>query len=196
MSTPFADPPGQLGCVVSDLGAAIEQWAERGVGPFLMMRGVTLGGYVYRGRPSKPKIHVGFSQQGETQIELIQPVNDEPSAYRDFLAEGRSGDHHHGWFCDDYPAEVLAAAAAGRSELQHGNWGAVRFTYYEPAREGEMVGELIEMGPLSQRIFALIRERAERWDGTHPARSLLGAADWGLRLTAAKVQIATLLGRS
>jgi hypothetical protein len=51
-----------------------------------MMRGVTLGGYVYRGRPSKPKIHVGFSQQGETQIEGIQPVNDEPSADRDFLA--------------------------------------------------------------------------------------------------------------
>jgi len=41
----------------------------------------------------------------------------------------------------------VAAAAAGRSELQHGNWGAVRFTDYEPAHEGEMVGELIEMGP-------------------------------------------------
>jgi hypothetical protein len=85
VSAPFSGAPDQLGCVVPDLGAAIEQWAERGVGPFLTMRGVTLGGYVYRGRPSKPKIHVGFSQQGETQIEGIQPVNDEPSADRDFL---------------------------------------------------------------------------------------------------------------
>jgi hypothetical protein len=46
MSAPLSGPPDQLGCVVPDLGAATEQWAERGVGPFLMVWGVTLGGYV------------------------------------------------------------------------------------------------------------------------------------------------------
>ena len=85
MSTPFADPPDQLGCVVPDLQVAISEWAAKGVGPFLTMRKVTLSGYRYEGRPSKPKIDVAFGQQGDLQIELIQPVNDDASDYRDFL---------------------------------------------------------------------------------------------------------------
>ena len=195
MSQPFVDPPDQLGCVVPDLDVAIAEWAAKGVGPFLTMRKVTVGGYSYEGRASKPKLDFAFSQRGDLQIELIQPVNDEPSAYRDFLAAGHSGDHHHAWFRDDYEAQVEAAQRAGRSELQKGNWGAVRFTYYHPLEGDEIVGELVEMTDVSRRVFALIREQAERWDGSRPSRSLLGAAGWLLRLTAARAEIATMLGR-
>jgi len=59
-----------------------------------------------------------------------------------------------------------------------------------------MIGELVEMGELSHRLFALIRREAEQWDGSRPSRSLLRAADWGIRWSAVKVQVATLLGRS
>jgi hypothetical protein len=160
------------------------------------MRKVTVGDYHYEGRRSKPKLDVAFSQQGDLQIELICPLNDQPSPYRDFLAAGRSGPHHHGWFCDDYAAELAAARTAGRSELQSGRWGELHFVYYHPLAAEEMVGELIEMSDLSRRLFGLIRREAETWDGTRPSRSLLAAADWRLRLTAARVQIATLLRRS
>jgi hypothetical protein len=196
MSTPFSDPPDQLGCVVPDLQVAISEWASKGVGPFLTMRKVTLGGYRYEGRSSKPKLDVAFSQQGDLQIELIQPVNDEPSAYRDFLAAGGNGAHHHGWFCNDYSAEIDAAERAGRAELQRGNWGAAHFIYYHPLGHDEMIGELIEMSDLSRNLFALIRREAEQWDGRRPSRSLLGVADWSIRWTAVKVQVGTLLGRS
>ena len=50
MATPFTDPPDQLGCVVPDLDAAIAEWAARGVGPFLVMKNVTLTGFTYEGR--------------------------------------------------------------------------------------------------------------------------------------------------
>lgn len=196
MSTPFSDPPDQLGCVVPDLQVAISEWASKGVGPFLTMRKVTLGGYRYEGRSSKPKLDVAFSQQGDLQIELIQPVNDEPSAYRDFLAAGGNGAHHHGWFCNDYAAEIDAAERAGRAELQRGNWGAAHFVYYHPLGHDEMIGELIEMSDLSRKLFALIRREAEHWDGGRPSRSILGAADWDIRWTAVKVQVGTLLGGS
>ena len=196
MSTPFSDPPDQLGCVVPDLQVAISEWAAKSVGPFLTMRKVTLGGYHYEGRSSKPKLDVAFSQQGDLQIELIQPVNDEPSAYRDFLAAGGNRAHHHGWFCNDYSAEIAAAERAGRAELQRGNWGAAHFVYYHPLGHDEMIGELIEMSDLSRNLFALIRRQAAQWDGRRPSRSLLGAADWGMRWTAVKVQVGTLLGRS
>jgi integrase len=143
MSAPFSEPPDQLGCVVPDLQVAISEWAAKGVGPFLTMRGVTLGAYRYQGRSSKPKIDAAFSQQGDLQIELIQPVNAEPSAYRDFLAAGGNGAHHHGWFCEDYAAAIAAAARAERVELQRGRWGAVHFVYYQPRDGEEMIGELI-----------------------------------------------------
>jgi hypothetical protein len=194
VAPPFSGPPDQLGCVVPDLDTAISEWAARGVGPFLVMKNVTLSAFTYEGRPSKPKADFGFSQQGELQIELIAPRNDAPSGYRDFLASGRSGEHHHGWFCDDYSAAFAAAERDGRRVLQQGNWGGVRFAYYHPAAD-ELYGELIERSELSRQLFALIRSEAERWDGTRPARSLLAAADWGMRWTAVKVQVATLLGR-
>jgi hypothetical protein len=195
MGRPFTDPPDQLGCVVSDLDAAIADWAARGVGPFLVMKNVAFAGFTYRGRRSKPKADLAFSQRGETQIELIRPRGDAATHYRDFLAAGESGEHHHGWFCADYTAEVASAEQGGRTILQQGRWGAVRFAYYEPLPGEPRIGELIEMSPLSEEVFALIRREAERWDGTRPSRSLIGAAGWGLRWTALKVQVATLLGR-
>ena len=193
---PFTGPPDQLGCVVPDLGDAIAEWNGKGVGPFLTMRGVTIGDYRHRGRPSKPKIDVAFSQQGERQIELIQPLGDEPSAYRDFLDAGGSGPHHRGWFCDDYAAQVDAARAGGRTELQRGRWGALHFVYYDPLDGEQMIGELIEMTDLSRRLFALIRSEAEKWDGKRGSRHLLAAADWSLRFAAARVQLGSLAGRA
>ena len=92
---PFSDPPDQLGCVVPDLQAAIAEWTAKGVGPFLTMNRVTLGGYRYAGRSSRPRIDVAFSQQSDLQIELIQPTNHEPSAYRDLLSAGGTGTHPH-----------------------------------------------------------------------------------------------------
>lgn len=186
---PFTGPPDQLGCVVPDLGAAIAEWNAEGVGPFLTMRRVAIGGYRYRGRESRPKIDVAFSQQDDLQIELIQPLGGEPSAYRDFLAAGGSGPHHHGWFCDDYAAQVEAVGTAGRTELQSGRWGALHFVYYDPLDGERMIGELIEMTDLSRRLFALIRREAESWDGKRGSRHLLAAADWSMRLAAARVQL-------
>ena len=196
MSRPFSDPPDQLGCVVPDLRAAISEWAAKGVGPFLTLRKIAPGNYRYEGRSSKPKLDLAFSQQGDMQIELIQPVNDAPSAYRDFLAAGGNGVHHHGWFCDDYGADLDAAERAGRVELQRGDAAGARFIYYRPLADEEMIGELIEMSDQNRRVFALIRREAEQWDGSRLSRSLIGAADWGMRWTAVRMQVATLLGRS
>ena len=57
-----------------------------------------------------------------------------------------------------------------------------------------MYGELIEMNELSHRVFGLIRDEAERWDGTRPSRSMIAAAGWGLRWAALKVEVGARLG--
>jgi len=192
---PFSEPADQLGCVVPDLGAAISEWVAKGVGPFLTLPRVTLD-CSYRGRKSKPKIGVALSQQGDLQIELIQPLNDEPSTYRDFLAAGGNGPHHHGWFCQDYAAATADAARAGRVELQRSGRGASHFVYYDPRNSSEMISELVNLGEVNHLISAVVRREADQWDGTCPSRSLLRATDWGTRWSAAKLLEGTLLERS
>ena len=64
------------------------------------------------------------------------------------------------------------------------------------SQQGDLQVELIEMSDLSRRLFALIRREAERWDGNRPSRSLLGAADWGIRWAAVKMQLAALVRQS
>lgn len=196
MGSPFTAPADQHGYVVPDLDAAIGEWAGKGVGPFLTMRGAAISGYVYEGNASKPKVDVAFGQDGDVQIELIRPVDDASSAYGDFLAAGQSGLHHHGWFCDDFAAAVAEAGREGRTVLQQGSWGGLHFVYYHPAGDDEIIGELIEMTDVNRRIFALIRREAESWDGSRPSRDLLREADWGLRWIAAKAQLRSLFGRS
>jgi hypothetical protein len=103
MGSPFSQPVNQLGCVVPDLDQAIQGWVEVGVGPWLTMHHVEVGGYQYEGRSSKPKIDLALRQNHDLQIELIHPANDEPSDYKAFLDQGRVGMHHLGWFCETTP---------------------------------------------------------------------------------------------
>jgi len=197
MNNPFSAPVDQLGIVVPDLEAAVGEWLERGVGPFLTVRSVVVSGYEYRGNPSKPILDVAFAQKGEVQLELIHQTNGAPSAYRDFIAAGGNGFHHFGWFCEAYQGAL--AAAEGKAVLQKGSWTGIHFVYYEtadpvsaPAELGALgeatraavmtastagaikIAELIELNDTSRAVFALIREAAAAWDGkTNPVRPLL-----------------------
>ena len=197
--TPFAGSIAQLGVVVPDLDGAIHSWLRLGIGPFLTVRGAAVSGYEYRGTPSKPLLDVAFAQKGGVQIELIQQVNDAPSAYRDFIAAGGNGFHHFGWFRADYAGAVAAAAATNATVLQKGVWSGVHFVYYEttegllpPAELAELddatratalaasrpgagkLVELIELNDVSGAVFRLVREDSTDWDGrTNPVRSLL-----------------------
>ncbi len=197
MALPFASPINQLGCVVGDLDKAIDGWVKLGIGPFLVMRNVGLADYVYEGKPSKPRIDVAFGQNGDLQIELIQPSNDEPSSYREFLAQGREGLHHLGWFVDDFDSVAAAMEQEGRPVLQTGDWVGVRFVYLEPASGNGIITELIELIDVSRQLFALVREEAAQWDNeSRPERKLLKEAGWEFKWDAARAQVAHLIHRS
>lgn len=63
MTDPFSRPPDQLGFVVPAIERTITEWLQQGV---------------------------GFYQASKLHPELIQPADDEASAYRDFVA-GQAG---------------------------------------------------------------------------------------------------------
>ena len=169
----------QNGFVVRDIQAAMEHWTEDlGVGPFLYREEASFADFHYRGSPSKARARMAFAHAGPLQIELIQPIDDEPSMYRDFLAGGREGLQHLGYLVDDYEAKVAGCVERGWVVGQSGSIDGVRFSYFETdgGSEGQCgahpgtVVEVIEGTELARQFYAMLEARCRSWDGRDPIR--------------------------
>lgn len=163
----------QAGYIVRDIDAAIAGWLRLGVGPWFTMRDLpqTL---LHRGEPTEVVLHLAMAYSGSLQIELIQQVNDTPSAYREFLDSGREGFHHFSWWPTDIDEARSAAAAAGLEVVQESLPGThTPFTYY--AADG-VTSTVHEVSLLSDGVAGLERmilAATAEWDGvTDPVRSL------------------------
>ena len=110
-------PATQLGFVVRDLDAAVAHWTQvRGVGPFLFLdkgTGRPPNPSLFRGEPTVVELRLAFGFLGAVQIELIEQVNDAPSPYREFLAQGREGLQHLGYWVHDHAEARRRVEAAG-----------------------------------------------------------------------------------
>lgn len=163
----------QLGFVVPDLDATLQHWAGHlGVGPFFRVEVVAPDGFVHRGRPSAARFAAALGNSGPMQIELIQPLDDEPSLWREFLDEGREGLQHVAYWTDDFDRVHAEATAAGYREAHGGVLNGGRFTYFETDVPGGYAVELSEQSPAKRAFFGAIREAARDWDGSDPVRSL------------------------
>lgn len=163
----------QAGYIVRDIDVAIDGWLRLGIGPWFTMRDLpqTL---LYRGEPTEVVLHIAMAYSGALQIELVQQVNDTPSAYREFLDSGREGFHHYSFWPTDMDAARAAAAAAGLEVIQESLPGThTPFTYY--AADG-LTSTVHEVSLLSDGVAGLeqmILAATAAWDGsTDPVRSL------------------------
>jgi len=169
-------PIDQLGYVVDDIEGAMGQWVDRlGVGPFYFLPSPPLQGLTYRGRPTEARIAVALSFSGPLQIELIQPLDDHPTPYRDFMDSHGTGLHHVARFVEDYDGAVAAYAARGM-EPYFGGRGLTekqRFCYFDTETHGGACSELIETVEFGG-FFGAIRTAAADWDGSDPVRTVGG----------------------
>jgi Glyoxalase/Bleomycin resistance protein/Dioxygenase superfamily len=167
-------PIDQLGYVVDDIEGAMAQWVEKlGVGPFYFLPSPPLVDLVYQGRPTGARIAVALSFSGPLQIELIQPLDDEPTPYRDFMVGHGTGLHHVARFAEDYDA-VLAAYAERGMEPYFGGRGLTerqRFSYFDTETHGGTCSELIETVEFAG-FFDAIRGATVDWDGSDPVRTV------------------------
>jgi hypothetical protein len=167
-------PVDQLGYVVEDIEGAMDHWVERlGVGPFYFMPSPPMQDLTYRGVATGARIAVALSFSGPLQIELIEPLDDEPTPYRDFLAAHGTGLHHLARFVDDYDDTVAGYAARGM-EPYFGGRGLTekqRFCYFDTETHGGTCSELIETVEFSG-FFNAIRAAASDWDGSDPIRTV------------------------
>lgn len=162
----------QIGYVVRDIDAAMDDWLGHGVGPWFYVDRVKTDFFRYRGTDSDLQMSVALANSGDVQLELIQQRNDAPSMYKDFLDSGREGMQHIAYWSDDYHALRDSAVADGYVIAQEGSIGGEQggFTYFDTER---MQGTVIEISDISGpkgQLFQYIRDTAATWDGSDPVR--------------------------
>jgi hypothetical protein len=99
----------------------------------------------YKGKKSSTKARLGFSQMGDTQVELIE-WHEGDSPYKDFLEEGREGFHHIGIYVDDVDPYISEFKEKGIEVLFYGEIGNGRFAYMDTEQTFGAIVEFIQRG--------------------------------------------------
>lgn len=176
----MTDPLGairQNGFVVDDLDAAISTWTARlGVGPFFRIASQPLVGFEHRGLPSDARIAVALAQSGGIQIELIQPLDEHPSAFAEYRAAHGEGLQHVAHWTEEFDDAVAVVLSRGLRPLQSGRSGSggpdERFAYFEtPDGKGPIL-EISETKGRKAALFAAVAEAAADWSGAGPVRDM------------------------
>ena len=113
----FGQPLGgivQTAYVVPDIEQAIGRWvATMGVGPWRLFERFTGPNPRYRGEPTEAAVSIAMAFAGSMQIELIQPLDDLPTVYKETIDARGYGFHHWGVAAADLAAEITRYEAMG-----------------------------------------------------------------------------------
>jgi len=164
----------QMAYVVKDIHEAIDWWINKmGVGPWFLLPSFGAPDHIYRGRPNKSNVAIAMSFAGSMNIELLQPLDDEMSVYKETVDKIGYGFHHFGLAIDGDEIEEEVARRVARGEvLAHrapvptggrvayfeGGAGAPGFVELIPATDGMDAG------------FTAFWEQTRNWDGKDPIR--------------------------
>ena len=162
----------QAGYVVPDIEAAMDYWSrDQGVGPFFYNERVPIKNYRYRGESYEPHNSVALANSGPLQVELIQCRNDVPSMYRDFTQAGHSGLQHVAYWTENYDSDLDRLLGQGFKAVKNKEVGERgRFIYFDTHYHPGTVIELSEVQGPKGKMFRMIREASENWNGSDPVR--------------------------
>jgi catechol 2,3-dioxygenase-like lactoylglutathione lyase family enzyme len=155
--------PVQIGIVVGDLERATQYLTSLfGIGPFRFIEWPNRvdSKYFYRGKEEHIKIRQAFVQIGPLELELIQPLEGDRNAYREFLEQKGGGIHHVLFEVDDMEQAARRLSEKGVGVLQAGT-GIRPGTRWALLDTQEWVGFLLEL-----------RQRAPGCDGTSIPKDL------------------------
>jgi len=94
IGTELFGPISQLGYLTDDIPATARMWTgTSGIGPWTLMQNVVMKATM-DGSASDIEIDVALAYKDDVQIELIKPLNDAPSPYREYVEAGIWGLHH------------------------------------------------------------------------------------------------------
>ncbi len=165
-NTAFRPEIIQYAWVVPDLAAAIHHWHRTlGVGPFLINRDIQVTGQLYRGQPSTTRFSTAVAQSGSAQIELVEQLDDGPSAFRDTVPKGEMRLHHVAFIAENFDEALAHYTQKGFHPAAEGRFGDMRYAYVDTAAASGRMVEIVEDKPAIRAFFGAIRKAADRWDG-------------------------------
>jgi catechol 2,3-dioxygenase-like lactoylglutathione lyase family enzyme len=167
----------QLAYLVPDIEQAMDHWSRvLGVGPWFYNPRVPIRNYRFRGQSYEPHNSVALANSGSLQVELLQTRNDVPSMYREFREAGHQGAQHVAYWTENFDADLARLQAQGFKVAMSGEVGERgRFVYFDnashPGLHPGAVIELSEVAGPKGKLFRLIREASDGWDGRDPVRA-------------------------
>jgi Glyoxalase/Bleomycin resistance protein/Dioxygenase superfamily len=162
----------QMAYVVEDIHASIDWWiGDAQTGPWFLLDHFLAPDQVYRGAPAKADVTIAMAFAGHMNIELIQPLDDLPSVYRELIDRRGYGFHHVGIAVADVDAEIPAYVARGY-ELAFAaavpTGGSV--AYMDDGRNDPGFLELIPATQGMDETFTRFWRASIDWDGRDPIR--------------------------
>ncbi len=131
-------PIDQIGFVVRDLDAAVEQY-EPLVGTFDVAQ-YDMDDVDYRGRSTSCTLKIAIARSGDLEFELIEVVAGE-AYHREFLDQGRDGPHHIRFPTKDLDGDVAKLEPIGFKRVYGKRFApGLAFAYLEDDR-----GRVIEL---------------------------------------------------
>jgi hypothetical protein len=175
----YGQPMGgiaQTAFIVPDLHAAIDRWvADTRAGPFFALPHFLVPGQTYRGEESRADITIAMGFAGHMLIELIQPLDDEPSVYKETIELRGFGFHHLGIACADVDAASRDYQSRGYTEAFRAKVPTGGEVVYLDNGTGPQLGflELLPVTSGMDATFTRFWEASRDWDGSDPVRSFL-----------------------
>ncbi|MHB0775537.1 VOC family protein [Halomonas sp. WWR20] len=175
MNLSFGQPIGsiiQMAYTVENMDFAINKWIKGlGVGPWFLLEGFKGEDAMYRSQESQATINIAMAFSGHVLIELIQPMDDHPSVYKETINSKGFGFHHFGVASDDFNEDKekmlqLGCELAFMAKVPTG--GSV--AYFDAHEHLPGFVELIEASPTMDEAFGKFYRASIDWDGSEPVR--------------------------
>lgn len=163
----------QMAYVVEDLPAAIRAYTQTvKAGPWFILERLRGFEPVYRGKTCQAEVALAMAFSGHILFELIQPLDDHPSVFREVVDSRGYGFHHFGQGTMEFEHDVAKYKSRGYEVVFECRPArdAGRVAYLDT--HGEMPGfiELIESDVNMERMFTRFYRAAVDWDGENPMR--------------------------
>jgi len=162
----------QTAYVVKDIHQAIDWWVDEArVGPWFLLDHFLAPDQRYRGAQATADVAIAMAFAGSMCVELIQPLDNHPSVYKETIEARGYGFHHIGVAVSDVDAELPTYEARGytlafRAQVPTG--GAV--AYLDNGRNDPGMLELIPATTGMDQAFTHFYAAAQNWDGSDRVR--------------------------
>jgi hypothetical protein len=164
----------QIAHVVADLDLAIAQFInDHGAGPFFVIDHFLAPGQTYRGQESRADVRIAMGFSGQTWFELIQPLDDHPSVYRETVQSRGYGPHHYGIAFTDCEAALTDYCSRGWSEVFRAAVPTGGEVIYLEKPGEPLFLELLPYNDGMDSLFTSFWQAAQGWDGKEPVRAFI-----------------------